>query len=278
MNTKPPSIISCIAVLSLLVLAGCREDQAQIDRLQNEIRTLTDQQTSTQSEINRLKMQINSLGKERDGLKEETGRMEKELESARRTLEQLQKDYASYRSQYKLSMRSRASGMKLGDLVVDGKSYTDVVVKEATEEILSTIHSSGPKKFPWADLPDTVRKLFGIEKPGEYRTISFTRQTSEAAPLSIDEAIRRHDAEMLELQQGIANREADEAKIRKARSEAVSTLSMAKARGVDSGALARTVNVYDMKITTLEAEIRTLRTKQKELIAKDPRRTRVKIP
>lgn len=264
-----------VLLVSILALASCKEDQDQINRLQTEIRSLTDQQTLGQSELNRVKAQISSLVKEKDALKEEKTKLEAELEAARKTFEQLQKDFSSYRSQYKLSMRTRGPGMKLGDLVVEGKTYLDVVVKEVTEDLLLVIHNSGPKRFPWSSLPVNVQKLFGIEAPGEYRDVSFNKATTPSAPPAtapIEEKIKWHDEEMRRLEEEIGTHESELERIRKARSEAYSVSAQAKAKKIDHVSLDRAVNEYGVKMTKLEAEISSLRKKQKDLMDHNPRK------
>lgn len=275
------SIHHCVRIsvlaLSILALPSCNEEQEQINRLQNEIRSLTDQQTLGQSELNRVKAQVSSMVKEKDSLKEEKAKLEAELESARKTHEQLQKDFASYRSQYKVSMRTRGPGMNLGELVVDGKTYLNVVVKEVTEELLMVIHNTGPMRIPWASLPVNVRRLFGIETPGEFQEVSFNTNAGNGAPPStapVEEKIKWHDEQMRILEQEIRTHEAELEQIRKARAETYSVLAQAHAKKLDTAALSRSVNAFDMKTTKLNADILGLKKKQKNLLENNPRRKR----
>ncbi len=273
MNIRHPLTKSIFAATTLLALASCQDD-AQINRLQEEIRTLTDQQGQTQSELTRMKMQLNSLGKEKDTLKEDKSRLEAELEGARKTLEQMQKDFASYRSQYKLSMKTRAPGLPLGDLLVDGKAYVNVKVREATDELLTVIHDTGTQKFAWNILPDRVQKLFGVEAPGEFVTISIKRAPESQVALSVDQRITVHDAKVLDLEQRISTLESEISNIGKAEKENHVAISTSNLKQLDTVNLRRAGNALAVKRTQLEAEISGLKKRQDQLMRENPRRNR----
>lgn len=271
-QTSLPSRL--LPVLALLALTSCRDDE-HIDQLQKEVRSLSDQFNQSQGELNRLKTQLNSIGKERDVLKEERARLDADLEAARKTLDKLQKDFATYRSQYRISMMKRAPGLGLGDFEVDGKTYRKVKAREATEEQLSVMHDSGTQKFAWSVLPDPIRKLFGIEKPGEFVMINYSTTSEKSAPLSREEQAKRHEGEVLEGQKQISavqlelkNLAAEERANRKA-------IADARNKGLDTVDLQRKANAYSVKRAQLEHVERQLKQKLGELLRQDPRKKKL---
>lgn len=265
-------LLHCVLpVLSVLTLPGCKDDE-HINQLQEEIRTLSDQQGQAQSELNRLKSQMNAIGKERDAMKEERAKLEAETESLKKALDQLQKDYATYRSQYKVSMRGKAPGMSLGNLVVEEKEYRNVTVREATETLLSVIHDAGTQKFEWPVLPDAIQRLFGIEKPGEYVVINYSNVAPTSENLSMEEKIKRHDAKMLELQKKIADLQTELTTLGQAERENRKAISDGKYKGLDIVKLQTAANAYSIKRTQLEFEARQQKKIQEDLLRQDPRK------
>lgn len=276
MKISPPFLKCLLPTLALCALTGCHQDDGQANRLQEEINSLGEQQGQAQSELNRMKMQLNSLGQERDGLKQEKAKLDADLETLRKSLDQIQKDFAAYRTQYKLSMREKAPGLPLADFLVDGKSYQKVRAREATEELLTVMHDSGMQKFPWAALPDNVRTLFGQEKPGEYPMIDFTGLAASTRPATLEEQIARHDTRMTEMEQKIRDAEAELSLLTIDDSANRKALSDAKYKKLDTLNLERARNAYTVKRTQLDAELRRLNTNQEQLMREDPRKKKRK--
>ena len=261
-------------ILAILTLPSCKDDE-HLSQLQEEVRTLSDQQNQARSETNRLKAQLDSLGKERDALKADRARLDAEVETLRKTLDQLQRDFTDYRSKYRISMREKAPGMDLGDIVVDGRTYRKVKVREATEDLLSILHDSGLQKFAWNVLPVEIRKLFGLEEPGEHVMINYAAKKTEASPPSLDEMVKRRDAELMDIQKQIGgtqselkNIAAEERYLRKA-------ISDAKYKKLDDVNLKRALNALSVKRTRLDFEERRLKAQRDELLKSDPRKKKL---
>lgn len=261
---SPKPLAGLAAALAVTLFPSC-ENQTQVNQLQSEIRTLNDQHTQVSSELNRLKMQINALSKERDTLKQENGKLETELDGAHKSLEQLQKDFNSYRSQYKVGMRSKAPGMSLGSLIADGTTYQQVKIREVTDDALSIIYEGGFKKLAWHSVPDAVRKTFGIEKPGEYVSYVAPKPSSEV-PLTRDQKIARRDKEIENLQRQLVQLRIELDEATKAKQNASTLLVKAQQKNLKTTDLERAKNLFDVKIMKLEADKATLESKQKELM------------
>jgi len=265
--------LSCVLpILATLVLASCNKDDGQIARLQDELRSLGDQQNLSQSELSRLKSQLNSLGKERDTLKAEKATLEADLESARKMLDQMQKDFKTYREQYKLGMKTKAPGLPLGDFMVDGKSYQKVKVLEATDELLSILHGSGTSKFPWSSVPDNICRLFGHEKPGEFPVITFAFATTGSQEPSLKERIEQHDAHMVELQKEISALQSELKILGKSETDARKALATAKYKKLETVKIESARNAYSAQRIQIEARLRSLKKSQAEFIKQDPRK------
>lgn len=259
-----------VPALLLLVFPSCHPDDSQVNLLQDELRNLGDQQGQAQSELNRMKLQIETLSKERDAIKADKSRLDADLQSLRKSLDQMQKDYALYRSQYKLSMRAKAPGLPLGDFVVDGKPYKNVKAREATENFLAVLHDSGTQKFPWKSLPDPIRTLFGQEMPGEYPMIDFAAVGSAPKPASTEDLIARHDSRKLGLQKQMQENETRLADLKKAEAENRGALSEAKYKKLDTLNLERAQRAYEVQRIQLNAEHSMLKKSWEILMREDP--------
>lgn len=273
MNAMAHLPILALSATVILTLASCRDDE-HIGRLQQEIQTLSDQHNQTLGELNRLKTQLDSLGRERDALKDERAKLDAELESAHKTLNQMQKDFASYRAQYRLSMRERAPGMSLEDFELDGRPYRKVKVREATEDLLAITHDTGPAKFPWKSLPLTIRKIFGIEEPGEYVMIFYGREQTARQTATADERAMEHDSRILELQMKIGAIQNDLKSLADEERENRKALSTARDKKLPVVDLQRAANAFSVRRLQLEAELKQLRSQQDDLARQDPRKKR----
>lgn len=270
----PLSLKLAPAVVAVALLSSCRDD-AHVQALQDEIRSLTERQGQVQGELNRIKTQMNSLSAERDQLKQEKAALEADLESARKNLEALQRDFAAYKAQYKISMRERAPGMQLGSLIVDGRTYQNVRVREATEELLAIIHDGGTMKFPWPSLPEQLQRLFGHQSnavPVMVAVASAGRQ-SQVDP---EKQAMDFDAAMLDLQKQIGEKNRQIKQVYEDMQANGTATTEARARKDEDRLLTleRARRAYEAQLTKLRAELRTLTERQQVVLRSDPRRKR----
>lgn len=263
---KAPSFCRIALAVAVTLIASCR-DEHHLQALQDEVRALTERQSKAQSELNRIKTQLNAVSKERDQLKQDKATLEADLETARKSLESLQKNFAAYKSQYKLGMQQRAPGMSLGSLMVEGKNYQNVKVRESSDQLLAVIHDGGSAKFAWSSLPDPIQRLFG-QSPDDAPDGSNGSPDEAAEPAAVFEA------EMLNLEKQIGegnhqiklilqdmqknSAAAIEARVRKD-DQRLLTLEQAK-------------RAYETQLMKARAEIKTLTERQQSLMRSDPRR------
>ena len=271
-----PNRLLCL-VLIPLVLAGCGEEQhqQQLKMLKDEIDVLTEHHMKAKSELVKLRSQVESLLGERKKSMEEKAEVEADLEAVKKAFEELQKKFDAYRAQYRLSMKTRAGGTDLGTLVVDEKTYLNVKVREVTDDLLVVMHDTGPAKFAWNIVPETVRKLFGLEHPGEHVVARpFERQLAKAT-LSIEDQIIKHDAQMLALQKEINQLAADEdalqLRVRATRKEIIRR----EKDGRDNTEQLQQRSLQNAEQVRLDVRIKQLRKQQDDLNRLDPRRRKV---
>lgn len=153
-----------LASLSLL-LCQCDDGgvSIKIKGLRDEIDQLNHQNYETQQQVSRLQSQIESARNEKKKLEEEKAKAETEREAASKQLDQLKRDFETYKNQYKLSMIKRAPGMKVGDFTSsEGKSYHNVVLREISESQVNFNHEGGIMKLHYKQLPESLQDMLGF--------------------------------------------------------------------------------------------------------------------
>jgi hypothetical protein len=254
-----------------MLLTSC-QDEEKLERLQEEIKQMGEVQRETDSQINQFKSQIDTLNADRKRIEDENSKLKEALESVRKEAGQLQKDFNSYREKYKLGMRARTQGMNLGTVTVKGTQYYDVVGKESNDEIISVMHSSGFIKFAWKDMPDEIRRHFGIENPGDYAQRNFGSAPISVEPKTFEERVALHDKLMLETQTKIQNLKEEHSSAMEVHAQLVNKIGRAKLNNEDNVELNRSKNINDAKLTNLKTQILNLSRAQSELMARDPRK------
>lgn len=163
MNAISSHFLKSVLGAGVVLLSGC-QDEAQIRALGDQIRALEGIQAQTKAEMNRLQLQMRSVQAERDKLKEEREKLESQMNEAKKALESIQKDFADYKAQYKLSIRRRAPGMELEVVEVDGKKFERVRVRELTDVSLTFMHPAGTMSVPLKQLKPDLQKRLGFEQ------------------------------------------------------------------------------------------------------------------
>lgn len=163
MNTRLSILTTGFLAAGVMLLSSC-QDEAQIRALGDQIRSLESSQAQSKAEMNRLQLQMRSVQAERDKLKEEKDKFQSQLDEATKALEAIQKDFAEYKNQYKLSIRRRAPGMELEMVEVDGKKYEKVKVRELTDSALTFMHQAGTMSVQLSQLKPDMQARLGYEK------------------------------------------------------------------------------------------------------------------
>jgi chromosome segregation ATPase len=257
MKPSPQRLAAIASTLFLMTLASCNPDDSHSAMLKNEIKSLEDKHNQTQGELLRLKAQMTSLTKEKELLKEQKVKLEADLEAAGKALENLDKEFSSYRSQYKLSILERAPGMSLGNFVAEGKTYINVKVREVTDEVIAFMHESGTDKVRWESLPQNLQDLFGYEKPGTSRYVSYV-PVSKTTQRDIGSERAQYEEKTSELRKQIAAMKSEMQGLRKNMTETGRATGDAKNQKMDTLDLERAKNAISARNIKLESEIQIL--------------------
>jgi predicted nucleic acid-binding Zn-ribbon protein len=267
-----PSHWRNLAVIILCVgISGC-EDEEQVKRLQEEVRLIGDMQRDAQSEASRLSSQIQVLTAEKEKLRQENTKLMEAMETLRKEATQLQKDFNAYRQNYKTTMRTRGVGMGLGTLVVGGTTFNEVVCRQITDEHLAVMHSTGPAKFTWEKVPDLVRAKFGIEKPGEYPQRKFQAMTPISIDAAYDTEVDNFDKAMIDSMLKYKMLSDERSKLTREIINIRQAHNMRKRKGGDTSELSMEINIAEVKVAKISAEMDALKLHQNGLLTKDPRR------
>ena len=266
-------------------LAGCEEDAARVQALQDEVKALEEKDFKTRQELTRLKSQTSALESEREKLKEEKSKLEGEVEAARKNLDAMKKQFEDYKSQYKVSIRKKAGGMDLGDLLVEGRAYKNVKVREVQDDSVYVSHEGGLTNFPWRQLSEKLQFLFAYRDPSPIIEAkeAVTYQTSQnltvpVPKLSHDDfqrAVAEHDAQISAVDSEITKKNAEIVTAKRLRSEAESARRVARSKQQPSVDIERAINARSMQIMQLDSEIDALEKKKRELQKEDPRKKRM---
>lgn len=186
MNTRVPAFLALTC--STLLLTQCDDGSvnAKIKGLRDEIEQLNHQNYETQQQVTRLQSQIEASRTEKKKLEEEKVKVEADREAAAKQLDQLKRDFETYKSKYKLSMRERAPGMKVEDFTsAEGKPYKNVVLKEINESQVNFTHEGGIMRLHFTQLPLALQDLLGFliqdkPQPKEVKILTPRQQNNQA--------------------------------------------------------------------------------------------------
>lgn len=156
-----------MALLATLALPCCT-DHASSEKaraLEIEIEQLTKLNSDAEQASHRLQNQVEAARLEKDRLKEQKAKVEEDRDAATKELNELKKQFESYKSHYKLSMKQRSPGMHLDDFEVNGMTYRNVTVKELNDACLNFSHDSGFAKLSVSALPEALQDFLGINIP-----------------------------------------------------------------------------------------------------------------
>lgn len=291
MNTSSPLSRLALTALPLLLLSltGCEEDASRVQALQEEMKALEEKDFKTRQELTRLKSQTSALEGERDKLKEEKSKLEGEVEAARKNLDALKKQFEDYKGQYKVSIRKNAGGMELGDLLVEGRAYKNVKVREVQDDSVYVSHEGGLTNFPWRQLSEKLQFLLAYRDPSPiieakeavtYQTSQSVIASTPVSKLSHDDfqrAVAEHDARVSGVDSEIRKKTEDMLAAKRSRSDAEAAHRVARSKQQPLVDIERAINAYSMQITQLDAEIDSLEKKKRDLQKDDPRKKRLSI-
>jgi len=195
-----------VAALCVIALPSCDGGSSgQSKALRDEIDQLTKHHYEAQQAAKRLQSQLDAAKLETKKLEDAVKQAQEAHDEAKKELEQIKKDFETYKSKYRVSVRNQVPGLKLADFAAQGKSYQDVVAMQFNDEVLAFKHSAGTGKLSVRDLPEMIRDFLGLTPvhavvyrtaPDEApRPLSKTKE-KEAKRREIDEEMAVLDAKV----------------------------------------------------------------------------------
>ncbi len=154
-----------LPLTAVLLLCQCDDKGAaiKIKGLRDEIDALSQQNAKAEDERHRLEQLIESVKLDKKKLDEEKSKAEADRQATEKQLQDVKAEFDRYKVQYKVSMKQHASGMKLDNFAtVDGKNFSDVVLKEITDAGIYFMHSGGLMRLEAKQLPMPMQMMLGL--------------------------------------------------------------------------------------------------------------------
>lgn len=171
-----------------LSLTACGPDVAsKAASLENQMlkdRVLALEQDSTRA-VNEARAAERSLQGARDDFARKEQEAKAERESLKKKLDESTKAFEEYKTKFRLTSRSRASGQKLAKLVCgEGKEYQDVEVVSLTPGELKFRHAAGLGKVALGQLDPQLREQFGYNPEEAAAWLEAEEKKAEAAEMA----------------------------------------------------------------------------------------------
>jgi chromosome segregation ATPase len=268
----------------ILCLTSCNEENGKIQALQDEIKAVEEKEFKSRQELSRLKGQVNSIEADRDKLKEDKARLEADVEAAKKGLDAMKKQFEEYKSQYKVSARKNAPGKSLGDMVVDGRSYKNVKIREVQDDGIYIGHEGGLTNFQWSQLPEALQFTLAHRDPSPiietkeamtYNTAqTVTGPQKKPSREEHEKSVAEYDAKMSEIETQTKEHNKEILELKKELSQNQSARSQAARKNLPTVDIELAINACQVKITQLDTELTFLEKKKRELLGQDPRKKR----
>ncbi len=153
------------ALAFCLSLVGCKKVDMKVLRLQQEIEALEE---VVKAESLASKALLEQARRERevlDRIRATMGQMNIEADQMRAEQEAVEQAFMQYHMAYQRAAWAKAPSMKLGDVVAAGRTYRDVTLRSVSWKEFAIQHQDGTTKIATDDLPENLRKLFGLDLP-----------------------------------------------------------------------------------------------------------------
>ena len=157
-----------LSLCGLFLLCQCGDQGAaiKIKGLRDEIDQLNQQNYEAAQQVRRLKAQVDATREEKDKVDSEKSQLDSERTAADKRVQELKAEFDSYKQKYKLSIRTRAPGMKINDFKAsDGRAFVGVTLKSVEDHQISFAHRDGFLKLDAKLLPEEVQGILGYLVP-----------------------------------------------------------------------------------------------------------------
>jgi hypothetical protein len=153
-----------LLAFALAPMASCtRQPVIDLGLLSERITALEEKHDGLQKEISSERQKLTRISSEREVIARERFAAQKELGGIEESLKKIAAEFAHYKSEYRQVAKTRVRGMRLPQIQVGLRTYRDVLIREASDIVLSFTHSDGLAKVDIASLGDDLRNLLGYD-------------------------------------------------------------------------------------------------------------------
>jgi hypothetical protein len=147
--------------LALGLVACAKQDTAEVVSLEKELAQQSVRLRKTRRQAVDLRHQLDAQRSALDGLQNTFAVIRTETSDAVASINQLSAEANQLRDAYQAEMRLRAEGMNFTTLVIDGRTFAAVTLKEVTEDGIAFTHSQGVGLVSFDHLPGNLIEIFG---------------------------------------------------------------------------------------------------------------------
>ena len=145
-----------------LGLAACaKQDPGEVASLEKELEQQTLRLLSVRRQATDLRHQLEAQRAAVDSMHSSFAALRAEMEDSVASIDSLSIEANEMRETYQAEMRRRAEGMTFPSLVIDGRTYSAVMLKQVGEDGIAFTHSQGVGKVTFEQMPGALIELFG---------------------------------------------------------------------------------------------------------------------
>jgi predicted nucleic acid-binding Zn-ribbon protein len=226
--------------------------------------------------------ELAQLNRDAPRFAERLSSFERDAVTAKEELARSEQDFEAYKDRYRTYVRNKAKGEVWETLKTeDGKTYTNVKVREVTPVGIQVMHDDGHKRIPFELLPDSLQDYFQFDADQKAKVLASEDAalneheaavaSTKAQETSVKEVMPK--VEKTAVARDIAIKQGQIASIRREISNLKVELSKAEARASEArfygrsfkdstGPISRDIASKESRISMLEAEILQLNLKQ----------------
>ena len=158
-----------LSLAAATLFTQCRpNNSAAIVSLQDRINQLEEKNAASRKELSALRQQYLKDLDVREREFQEFAAGVKKLNEAADGLRTTMQEFGDYKKRYRESIRKRAPGMTLTDIVIGSRVYPKVVVREVSQGEITVLHDSGSAKVPLSSLSQELQDMFAYDPTLEF--------------------------------------------------------------------------------------------------------------
>jgi hypothetical protein len=159
-----PFLHACrVLIAPVLFLSSCGASKTDISLLREQVEELK----ATLAKQNRIVQQLRAAAASRDDISakalDSSANLRAEVKQLTEATRALHESFEDYRNDYRHAIRNAAPGMELGEVIINGQLYENVIVKSLTDQEIIFRHAAGYGRSESSYLPVSLRDKFVID-------------------------------------------------------------------------------------------------------------------